>query len=128
MRGRCDVERIGSLSVRGLMLAALALPLSACMGSSPPPPSTPDVVQAVTATVENDSVRYAAPAASAATAATPPLRVTQVDNLGCNLAPDWRGFLCETVIHTTAASGAKRTMTRLVRMVETAGHWHATME
>ncbi len=102
---------------------ALALPLAGCLGASQPAPSDAAVAQAVTRLLLTAN---AAPPSAGATASA--LAVTGVKNLGCNPAPDYKGFLCETLIDTQSRTHGARQQQRLVRMLKTAGGWQATMQ
>lgn len=106
--------------------AALTLPLAGCLGSTGPVPSDADVTQAVRAAVLANNT----PAATAADAGAPAptVTVTGVKNLGCNPAPDYKGYLCETIIDARSATQGASRKTRLVRMVHGPDGWRATMQ
>lgn len=107
-------------------LVALALPLAGCLGSAGPAPTDQNVAHAVRAVVLADNAAPAT-ATSAGTAARA-FAVTRVRNLGCNPAPDYKGYLCETVIDTRSAKRGPHQKTRLVRMVHGTDGWQATMQ
>lgn len=100
-----------------MLVAALA----GCAGSAGAAPSDQDLVQAVRAMVKANIAEYGSAKAQQTT-------VERVQNLGCNLAPDHRGYLCQTVIETRHPDAGAQQMTRIVRMLRTPQGWHAVMQ
>lgn len=101
---------------RDLSALACCLLLAGC-SSAGTAPTDADVTHAVTALLQAQSSAFG----SASTAT----EVTHVKTFDCNPAPDHRGYLCETSITFAPPTPS---LQRLVRMVQTANGWQATMQ
>jgi hypothetical protein len=103
--------------------------MAGCLDRHGPQPTTQDVARAVRALViANNAPPGMAPTIPGGPPTLSRVQVNSVRNLGCNLAPDHKGYLCGTVIELVRPGQGEQKMTRLVRLVRTHNGWKATMQ
>lgn len=111
---------------RTFVLFAVCALLAGCTGAAAPTDS--DVTAAVRALLQQQHLTFGAGHAVANAAPSGQATAVTVQNFGCNPAPDHRGYLCEIRITGGPSGGAQPPLNRLVRLVNTASGWQATMQ
>lgn len=114
---------------RAVAVCVLAGLVAGCFGRDDSGPSNPEVLSALRQLVASDHRAPVNPhPAGVRGAPSASVTVTHFHNLGCNPAPDYKGYVCGTVFDLVSPGHAERQLTRLIRVVHTRAGWKATMQ